>query len=100
MNREAKVAVFDAFEAENRAEYRRRARMTPTERCRELAALQDLTVELPGHLHDRLHGFASEVRSEYRTLIVGTWITTFLAAMIIFALFVRPSWQRSKGDQS
>ncbi|HYW78489.1 MAG TPA: HAMP domain-containing protein, partial [Thermoguttaceae bacterium] len=59
----------------------------------ELALLQDLTVELPGHLHNRLHGFASEVRGEYRTLIVGTWITTFLAALIIFALFVRLSWQ-------
>ncbi|MEE8451491.1 MAG: ATP-binding protein [Thermoguttaceae bacterium] len=59
----------------------------------ELAALQDLTAELPSHLHGRLRGFASEVRGKYRTLIVGTWITTFLAALIIFALFVRLSWQ-------
>ena len=35
------MAVFDSFVEENKAEYRRRARMTPEERCREFAALQE-----------------------------------------------------------
>lgn len=34
------VQVFSSFEKENRAERERRAKMTPAERCREMAALQ------------------------------------------------------------
>jgi len=56
----------------------------------ELACLQGLSAELPGHLHAKLGGFANEVRGQYRTLIVGTWITT-ASAVLIFALFVQLS---------
>jgi two-component system NtrC family sensor kinase len=58
----------------------------------ELEHLQALTAELPSHLHTKLGGFADEVRGQYRTLIVGTWVT-IVAAMLMFALFVRLSWQ-------
>ena len=43
---------------------------------------------MPSHLHQSSAGFAAEVRGQYRTLIVGTWITS-LAAALVFALFVR-----------
>ena len=58
----------------------------------ELEHLQMLSGELPSHLHNKLAGFALEVRGQYRTLIVGTWITSITAALL-FALFVRLSWQ-------
>lgn len=58
----------------------------------ELEHLQVLTAELPSHLHTRLGGFADEVRGQYRMLIVGTWVT-MAVAMLIFALFIRLSWQ-------
>jgi len=54
----------------------------------ELEHLQALSVELPSHLHEKLRGFRDEVRSQYRTLIVGTWIAS-AAAGLIFAVFVR-----------
>ncbi len=41
MKRNLKVSVYASFEEENRAEYRRRARMTPQERMREFALLQE-----------------------------------------------------------
>jgi len=41
MARTIKVEIFDSFEAENTAEHRRRARMTPEERWRELDTLQE-----------------------------------------------------------
>ena len=53
----------------------------------ELEYLQNLSEELPSHLHQRLEGFAYEVRGQYRALIVGTWVTSILAGLI-FALFV------------
>lgn len=53
----------------------------------ELEYLQNLSAELPSHLHRRLEGFAFEVRGQYRALIVGTWITSVLAGLI-FALFI------------
>ncbi len=58
----------------------------------ELEELQALAVELPSHLHYRLGGFRDQVRGQYRTLIVGTWIASGSAALL-FALFVRLSWQ-------
>jgi hypothetical protein len=36
-----RVEIFSSFEDENRAEYRRRAKMTPEERLAELSALQE-----------------------------------------------------------
>jgi signal transduction histidine kinase len=54
----------------------------------DLENLQSLAVDLPSHLHHKLEGFADEVRSRYRTLIVGTW-TMSLAAALVFALFVK-----------
>lgn len=35
-----RVEIFESFEKENEAEYRRRAEMTPEERMRELAELR------------------------------------------------------------
>ncbi len=58
----------------------------------ELENLQALAAELPSHLHTKLSGFAREVRGQYRTLIVGIWITSISAALI-FLLFVRVFWQ-------
>jgi signal transduction histidine kinase len=58
----------------------------------ELANLQALSAELPSHLHAKLGGFADEVRGQYRTLIVGTWITS-VSAGLVFALFVQLSYR-------
>jgi signal transduction histidine kinase len=58
----------------------------------EVERLQTLSAELPTHLHTTLHGFASEVRSEYRMLIIGTWVTSITAAGV-FALFLRLSYR-------
>jgi hypothetical protein len=38
---EKRVRIYSSFEAENQAEAERRGRMTPEERMRELAVLQD-----------------------------------------------------------
>jgi len=54
----------------------------------ELETLQALVVDLPSHLHNKLEGFAAEVRSQYRTLIVGNWLVG-IAALLIFALGMR-----------
>jgi signal transduction histidine kinase len=55
---------------------------------RELKRLQDLSAELPSHLYDKMRGFADDVRSQYRALIVGTWVTS-LSAGLVFAVFLR-----------
>jgi len=55
---------------------------------KQLKDLQDLSAELPSHLYDKMRGFAAEVRSQYRALIVGTWVTS-LSAGLVFALFLR-----------
>ncbi len=39
--RERRVEIFSSYEEENRAEDRRRAKMTPEECCAELAVLQE-----------------------------------------------------------
>ena len=54
----------------------------------ELERLQVLTAELPSYLHRRLHDFAGEVRTQYRALIILTWITTILG-MLLLGLFIR-----------
>jgi two-component system, NtrC family, sensor kinase len=54
----------------------------------ELAALEGLSAELPTYFHAKLAGFADEVRGQYHTLIVGTWITS-VSAGVVFALLVR-----------
>jgi len=58
----------------------------------ELEHLQSLSTELPSHLHGKLLGFRDEVRSQYRTLIVGTWIAS-VSAGLIFVVFVRLFYQ-------
>jgi hypothetical protein len=40
MKRRVKVRIYSSIEEENRAEYERRARMSPTQRWEEFAALQ------------------------------------------------------------
>jgi len=57
----------------------------------ELENLQSLAVELPSHLHEKMAGFSSEVRGQYRGMIAGTVATT-AAAVLILGLFVRLSW--------
>lgn len=54
----------------------------------ELAQLQVLSTELPSHLHRKIGGFAHEVRAKYRTLIVGTWVASLTAGLIVL-LFLR-----------
>jgi signal transduction histidine kinase len=58
----------------------------------ELEELQRLAGELPSHLHVKMAGFAHEVRGQYRTLIVGSWIVIAGAAML-FLLFVKLFYQ-------
>lgn len=41
MSRNLKITVFHSFEAENKADYRRRALMTHKERCQEFETLQE-----------------------------------------------------------
>ncbi len=54
----------------------------------QLDGLHVLAAELSSPLHAKLSGFAAEVRGQYRTLLVGLWITSVTAAAL-FALFVR-----------
>jgi two-component system, NtrC family, sensor kinase len=53
-----------------------------------LDRLQGLAGELPEALHQRIQSFHLEVRVQYRTFIITTWITTVLAA-ILLCLFIR-----------
>ena len=53
----------------------------------EMQKLQQLTNELPTYLYDRFTGFAEGERSQYHTLMAGTWISSVLAGLI-FALFI------------
>lgn len=54
----------------------------------ELDNLQDLTWDLPSYLHNRIHTFADEVRIQYRTLIILTWVMAVSAALLLW-LFIR-----------
>ena len=49
----------------------------------EISSLNRLADNLPAHLQQRMDQFAGEVRVEYRTLIVLTWITSILAAVAL-----------------
>jgi len=51
-----------------------------------LAELHLLTLKLPQHLHQRLHELAGDVRGEYRTWIVLTWVSSILAAAVVVGL--------------
>jgi len=53
----------------------------------ELKELENLSTELPSHLHKKLAGFADEVRGQYRMLINGTWAVT-ITAVLLFAVFM------------
>src|SRR5215211_205037 len=50
--------------------------------------LQSLCDELPSNLHQRMHDLASEVRTQYRTLIFLNWITTILGGLLL-GLFLK-----------
>ncbi|MBN2217600.1 MAG: HAMP domain-containing histidine kinase [Pirellulales bacterium] len=50
--------------------------------------LQDLAAELPTHLYNRVRRLPDELRAQYRALIVSTWITGTVAALIL-ALLVK-----------
>jgi two-component system, NtrC family, sensor kinase len=54
----------------------------------ELEELQKLVAKLPSHLHNKLAGFADEVKNQYRMLIFGTWVTTIMA-VLLFAVFIQ-----------
>ena len=54
----------------------------------DLARLQQHVAELPVPLHEKIHHFALEVRTQYRMLIVLTWITTISAGMMLGLLIV------------
>lgn len=49
----------------------------------ELMTLQSLSAELPSFLHARMGRLAEEIRSQYRALIVGTWVTSIVAALVL-----------------
>jgi two-component system NtrC family sensor kinase len=54
------------------------------ELSKELEHLQQLTWILPSYLHERIHGFADEVKGQYRALIGITWVTSVLAVLLLF----------------
>jgi len=51
----------------------------------ELEHLQRLAADLPSSLHRKLEGSAIEVRNQYRTLIVGTWVVS-ISGLLLFGL--------------
>ena len=54
----------------------------------ELNELSRLTDILPGHLQQRMHAFAGEVRIQYRSLIIITWASFAIVAIFFFSLVV------------
>lgn len=48
--------------------------------------MYDLAGQLPKDLHARMHEFAKEVRVEYRTWIIATWVTSIFAVGMLLAL--------------
>ncbi|MGW8256805.1 MAG: sensor histidine kinase, partial [Thermoguttaceae bacterium] len=58
----------------------------------ELGKLQTLAFTLPSYLHNKLRGFADEVRGQYRMLINGTWVMTIMA-MLLFTAFIQLFYQ-------
>lgn len=58
----------------------------------QLAHLQQLTSQLPVYWHRNVVEFTEQVRLQYRTLIVLTWITSF-SAIALLALFVHLAYR-------
>jgi signal transduction histidine kinase len=58
----------------------------------QMQELQELAFKLPSYLHDKLGGFAAEVRNRYRALIIGTSLAG-VTALLISALLVRLFYQ-------
>lgn len=54
----------------------------------DLEQLQDLADELPGYWHRNVQQFTDDVRGQYRALIVMSWVSTVLTALLL-AVFVR-----------
>jgi len=53
-----------------------------------LGHLQNLTLELPSYLHQKIHDLTREFRSQYRGVIILTWITTVCGAVLL-GLFIK-----------
>jgi two-component system, NtrC family, sensor kinase len=53
----------------------------------EVEKIRRISNELPNYLQNRMHAFAGDVKLEYRTWIVVTWISTILAVLML-GLFV------------
>jgi two-component system, NtrC family, sensor kinase len=54
----------------------------------DLEQLQVLAGQLPSYLHASIRQFGDDARSQYRTLIILSWITSVTTA-VVFALFIR-----------
>jgi signal transduction histidine kinase len=54
---------------------------------REVGEIRRISNELPTYLQNRMHAFAGDVKLQYRTWIVMTWISTVLAVLML-GLFV------------
>ncbi|MCH8922285.1 MAG: HAMP domain-containing histidine kinase [Planctomycetes bacterium] len=52
----------------------------------ELKYLQELSVELPSHLHERLRTQPAQVRLQYRALIVVTWVSSIASGLLVVLL--------------
>ncbi len=52
----------------------------------QLAELQYLSGQLPNHMQQRMHDFADEVRTRYRTWIGLVWVTS-VSAIVMLAVF-------------
>ena len=63
-----------------------------SELTEEVEKLHQLAPELHSHLHERFHALARDVRVQYRTAIVLTWVTS-ITALLMVGLFVRLFYQ-------
>jgi signal transduction histidine kinase len=52
----------------------------------ELDRLNHLSAELPDHLQRRMHAFAGQVRGQYRTWIVLTWLASITCVVLLLTL--------------
>ena len=51
----------------------------------QVRKLQTHTAALPSFLHDRLKNYATEVRGQYRSLIIINWVAAILSAVVLAA---------------
>jgi signal transduction histidine kinase len=59
----------------------------------ELQYLQELAAELPSYLHENIQEFTEEARSQYRGLLVLSWITTITTVgMLVLLVFLFYRW--------